>query len=96
MYGYDRVHADAEAYSEGVHQVLYREHQGEGRHGAVAQQRHEVGVDYVVERVHEHGYDHRQGHAHKQREDRPVLHKRLIQIITPNEKTTRLRPRGEK
>ena len=76
--GDHRVGANGKADGDGVDQVLYRKHQGQGRHGILADFGHIIAVDNVVQRRDHHGQDHGQGHGQNQRQNGPGLHKGLL------------------
>ena len=58
--GHRRIDADAEADAHRADDILYGKHQGEGRHGILADLRHKIAVYDVVQGVDQHGQHHGQ------------------------------------
>ena len=73
-----RIYSDAETYADGIRKILKRINDGYGRHGVFADLCDEKTVDDIIERIDEHGYNHRQSHFQNKRQNRLFFHECLI------------------
>ena len=64
--GQKGVDTDTGTGGNGYHQTLNREGHGYGCQGRFTDLRHKYAVNNIVERLHQHGNNHGQGHGNKQ------------------------------
>ena len=78
IYGYHRVYSNTKSDRHSIYKILQWKYIRKCCHRILTYLRHKETVNYIVQSIHHHRYNHRQCHGHQKWEHRLFFHKILV------------------